>query len=74
MPATPIAPVCPATNPPPPSPTPCACPPATLTLIPLTHAHNPAGTLYISYRGLLFLAASLAGSYPLIAKLLPAAA
>lgn len=31
----------------------------------------PFGTLYISYRGLLFLAGSLAESYPLLAKLVP---
>lgn len=35
-------------------------------------AARPAGTLYISYKGLLFLAASIAESYPAIAKLLPA--
>jgi hypothetical protein len=29
------------------------------------------GTLYVSWRGLLFLAASLAESYPIVAKLLP---
>jgi len=31
----------------------------------------PLCTLYISYRGLLFLAASLSESYPIVAKLLP---
>ncbi|GBF99088.1 hypothetical protein Rsub_11897 [Raphidocelis subcapitata] len=33
----------------------------------------PLGTLYVSYRGLLHLGASLADSHPLLAKLLPQA-